>query len=178
MEQDMSDLVTLLALFDDIDPASSGIAKLRESGLAEDKMEVISGIPIAENILGKSRVRSHVPAFSLVGAVLGIGAAAFFLFGIPLLYPLSVGGQPMFPFLPFLVVAFELAMLGLMTVGFLGVFIDSRFPSDEPTYYVPEVSDGKIAVVFTCPQNQQNTFVAAMQTAGAEWIRPVEAKKL
>lgn len=174
----MSELVTLLALFDDIDPAAAGIAKLNETGIDEEQMEVISGIPIADQILGKKRVRTHVPLFAIAGAVLGIGAAVFFLLGIPLLYPLNVGGQPMFPFLPLLVVAFELAMLGLMTLSFLGVFIDSRFPSDEPTYYVPEVSDGKIAVVFSCPENQKNSIITAMQTVGAEWIRPVEAKKL
>jgi len=174
----MSDSVMLLALFDEIDPAAKGIARLREMGVDDSRMEVISGIPIPERVLGRPRVRTHVPLFALAGAALGLAAAVFFMEGIPLLFPLHVGGQPLYPFPPLLVVGFELSMLGLMTAAFLGVFIDSRFPSDEPKEYTAEVSDGKIAIVFTCPADAVNTYEAAMGAAGAARTGPVEAKQL
>ncbi len=100
------------------------------------------------------------------------------MWGTPLLYPLHVGGQPLYPFPPWIVIGFELGMLGLMTAAFLGVLIDSRFPSDEPKEYTPEVSDGKIAVVAACPQDKGDACTKAMLDAGAEWARPVEAKRL
>ena len=42
----MSDSITLLALFEDIEPAADGIEKLRELGVTDDEMNVISGVPI------------------------------------------------------------------------------------------------------------------------------------
>ncbi len=174
----MSETMTYMAIFEEPGPAAEAIGKLRELGLEEDAVNVISGIPFSHRILGRPRPRTHVPIFALVGAVLGLVAAAFFMWGTPLLYPLHVGGQPVYPFPPWLVVGFELGMLGLMTMAFLGVFIDSRFPSDEPKEYASEVSDGKIAVVYSCPNERAGDFESAMLAAGAQWARPVEAKKL
>ena len=42
----MSDTLTLLALFEDIDPAAEAIEKLYELGLESDQMDIISGVPI------------------------------------------------------------------------------------------------------------------------------------
>ena len=47
----MSENLTLLALFEDIDPAAEAIEKLYELGLANDQMDVISGIPIPNRTL-------------------------------------------------------------------------------------------------------------------------------
>jgi hypothetical protein len=174
----MSDTVTCMAVFEEISPAANAIARLQEMGLKDEEVNVISGIPVSNRILGRPRPWTHVPIFALVGAALGIIAAAFFMWGIPLLFPLHVGGQPLYPFPPWLVVGFELTMLGMMTAAFLGVFIDSRFPSDEPKEYATDVSDGKIAIVFTCRSEKASDFETAMLVAGAEWARPVEAKRL
>ena len=62
----------------------------------------------------------------------------------PLIYFVPVGGQPVIPGPPSFVVVFELTMLGMLISTFVGVFLDSRFPSYRPMEYVPEVSDGKI----------------------------------
>jgi hypothetical protein len=174
----MSDTMVLMALFEDIDPAARGIARLREMGVREDQMNIISGFPISPRLLDRRRVRTHVPLFALGGAAVGLAGAIFFLWGIPILYQLHVGGQPVYPFPPLLVVGFELAMLGLMCAAFLGVLIESRFPSDEPKEYMTEISDGKIAVVFNCPADAAEPYQTAMEAAGAEWTKPVEAKKL
>ena len=84
----------------------------------------------------------------MFGLFLGLLGGVFLIYGIPYLYPLHVGGQAVFPIPPGLIIIFELTMLGLMGFSFLGVFVFSRFPAYEPIDYVPEVSDGKIAVFF------------------------------
>ena len=84
----------------------------------------------------------------------------------------------MFPLPIFFIIAFELTMLGLMGTTFLGLFLAGRLPSYEPKVYVPEISDGKIAVIFPCPVEMQAQFEKAMMSLGAEQIRPVEAKTL
>ena len=76
------------------------------------------------------------------------------------------------------IIAFEMTMLGLMGTAFIGLFLAGRLPTYEPKVYVPEISDGKIAVVFPCPVEMQAQFEDAMLSLGAEQVRPVEAKTL
>jgi hypothetical protein len=174
----MSEPTTLLALFEDIDPAAEAIEKLRELGLPDDQMNVISGVPIPTRVLGRPRVKTNVPRIAMSGAILGIFVGVFLIYGIPYLYPLHVGGQPLFPVPPGLIVTFEMTMLGLMGFSFIGMFLDSRFPSYEPMDYVPEISDGKIAVFFKCPPERQGEFEKAMKEMGAESVEPKEAQEL
>ena len=174
----MSESLTLLALFEDIDPAAEAIEKLYELGLESDQLDVISGVPISNRILGRPKVKTNVPKLGIVGLILGFLAGAFFIYGIPYMYPLHVGGQPVFPIPPGIIIIFELTMLGLMGFSFIGVFVFSRFPSYEPMDYVPQVSDGKIAVFFRCSKDRQEEFEKAMRTMGAESVEPKEAQKL
>ena len=84
------------------------------------------------------------------GAVLGMLFGLSLIYGTPYLYPLHVGGQPIYPVPMGWIVTFEMTMLGLMGFAFLGLFVDSGFPSYTPKDYVPEISNGKIAVLFQC----------------------------
>ena len=107
-----------------------------------------------------------------------MGLGLFFIYGVKYLYPLYVGGQPIFPIPQGIIITFEMTMLGLMGFSFLGMFVDSGFPSYTPKEYTPEVSDGKIAVLFSCPASEKDKFVDALKEVGAESIEPVEARYL
>ena len=174
----MSENLTLLALFGDVEPASRGIKKLHELGLEDKDINVLSGIPIKGSILGRPSPKTRVPRIGMIGAGLGFCLGLFFLQGIPILYPLYVGGQSLFPIPPTLIITFEMTMLGLMGFSFIGMFIESRFPSFEAVDYIPEVSDGKIAVFFSCPTGLQDQATQLLSTAGAEVVKPVEAQTL
>ncbi len=172
------DTMTLLALFQEVDPASDAVEKLRELGVKDDQMNVISAVPYKEEILSRPKVHTHIPGIALVGALTGFSLAVFLIWGVPVLYPLEVGGQPMFPVPPLLVVGFELIMLIMLTATFLGVFVDSSLPTYKPQLYTPEVSDGKIAVFFNCPADMQSKLENVMRSLGAESVRAVEACEL
>lgn len=174
----MTEKSTLLAVFADIDPAAHGIDKLRELGVHDDEMNVISGIPVTEAMLGRPRQWSNVPRLAAGGAIVGFFVGLFFSAGTPLLYPVSVGGQPMIPVPPTIVAVFEMTMLCMLIATFLGVFLDSYFPSYTPKEYVPEISDGKIAVLFACPPGAESQFTQAMSAIGAESVKPAEAVHL
>ena len=174
----MSDNMKLLALFDDIDPAANGIEKLHEFGIPDDQISVISGIPFKGAILGRPNFWTNVPRIGAFGAVLGLCVGVFLIQGIPALYPLHVGGQSLFPIPPTLIIGFEMTMLGLMGFSFIGMFIESRFPSFEEVDYVPEVSDGKIAVFFKCPAEIQREAQDSLTNLGAKSVEPAEAHKL
>jgi hypothetical protein len=174
----MAENITLLALFEDIDPAANGIERLRDMGIKNDNMEIISGIPFSHHILGRPQISTSVPRLALGGAFVGMIIALFLIFGIPELFPLYVGGQPLFAFPPFYIVGFEMTMLGLMGTAFLGLFVAGRFPAYEKKEYIPEISDGKIAIIFSCPAPEQEKIINAMTDLGAVSVKPVEAKDL
>jgi hypothetical protein len=169
---------TLLAVFPDIDPAAHAVDKLRAMGLADDHMSVISGIPITEAMLGRPRQHSNVPTFALVGAVIGMGIGIVLAFATPGMYEIHVGGQPLIPGPPTVVVLFEMTMLFMLISTFLGVFLDSYFPTYTPLEYVPEISDGRIAIIFECPAGKESEFEKAMTALGAEKVTPAEAQHL
>jgi hypothetical protein len=174
----MSDSITFLAVFEDINPASEGIEKLYDLGLSDDQMNVISGIPIKGAILGRPSAITYVSRIAMLGALMGMAFGIFLIYGIPYLYPLLVGGQPIFPVPQGIIITFEMTMLGLMGFAFIGMFVDSGFPSYTPKEYTPEISAGKIAVLFSCPSDEQNKFVDALKKLGAESVNPTEARQL
>lgn len=174
----MNDKTMLLALFPDVNPASQAVEKLREIGVGDEHVNVIAGIPVTEAMLGRPKQPSNVPRLALGGAFGGMLVGVFLAFGTPLLYPLNVGGQALFPGPPTIVVLFEMTMLGMLISTFLGVFLDSRFPSYTPKEYVAEISDGKIAVLIECPPEREQEIETAMTALGAETVKHAEAHTL
>lgn len=174
----MSDSPALLAVFEDIEPAASAIEKLHELGLHDDEINVISGVPIKAGILGRPGAITNVSRIGMAGAIMGFFFGLFLIYGTPYLYPLRVGGQPIFPIPIGWIVMFEMTMLGLMGFSFLGLFVDSGFPSYVPMQYIPEISQGKIAVLFHCPDNEQKKFADALTKVGAQSVQPAEARHL
>jgi hypothetical protein len=174
----MPETTTLLALFEDVEPASEGVEKLQQLGVRPTDLNVISGIPIKHTILGRPSAVTYVSRIGLFGAIMGMGLGLFFIYGVKALYPLYVGGQPIFPVPQGIIITFELTMLGLMGLSFIGLFVDSGFPSFTPKHYTPEISDGKIALLFSCPVDEREKFVNQLKELGAESVEPVEARHL
>jgi Protein of unknown function (DUF3341) len=174
----MVDKHSFLAVFRDIDPAVQAVDRLRELGLSDEDMNIISGIPVNQTMLGRPRQWTNVPRLALGGAIAGFLFGAFLAFVVPNLYPIQVGRQGIVPGPPTIVVLFEMTMLGMMTATFLGVFLDSHFPSFSPKEYIPAISDGRVAILFVCPVEMEAKFVLAMQEIGAESVLPAEAQKL
>jgi hypothetical protein len=174
----MADTTTLLALFQDVDPAAEAIERLRNLGVPDDQMEVVSGIPVLERVLGRPKRYSRVSRLALGGAAAGFLFGLFLAYGTPYLFTVHTGGQPIYPIPPGIILVFEMSMLGLMGMSFLGVFLESYFPIYRPLEYVPQVSDGKIAILFKCPDGDEKKFIAAMQAEGAESVEPATARQL
>lgn len=174
----MAETSTYLAVFGDIEPAANGIERLHELGVADDAMNVISGIPVRPSILERPPARTRVGIIGFVGALLGMAFGIFLVWGTPFLFPLLVGGQPIYPVPQVLIITFEMTMLGLMGFSFLGLFVDSGFPSYTPKEYIPEISDGRIAVLYSVPTADEGKVADALKKAGAESVAPAEARQL
>jgi hypothetical protein len=169
---------TLLAVFEHIDPAAEGIEKLHELGVGDDQITVISGVPVAERLLGRPPQKTYVPKMALGGAVFGFFVGVFLNWGTLALYTVHVGGQPVTAIPPGIILVFEMTMLFLMLSTFIGMLLNSRFPTYSPKYYAPEISDGKIAVVFSCPSEDEDRLTDSLTGVGAESVRTTEARQL
>lgn len=173
----MADTI-MLALFEDIDPAANAIEKLHELGVTNDRIDVISGVPINPRMLGRPHPWTNVSRLALGGAIIGFMLGLFLNFGTPNLYDVRVGGQALTPIPPGLILIFEMSFLLALLSTFLGVFLESYFPNYRRMDYVPEISDGKIGVFFRVPQDDQQRFTEALSDMGAESIQPTEARHL
>jgi hypothetical protein len=162
--------VVQLALFkeNDVDRASQAVNHLREMGISDRNISVISGVPYSDKILGRPITWTRVPLIALSGAFLGFITSLLLTFGTPYLYPLIVGKQPLYPIPSSIVVIFELTMLGLLISTFIGVFVETITPTFGPKGYNPKISDGYIGVIFSCPSRASDRLVAGLVELGAE----------
>jgi len=176
----MTENISLLALFSDLEPAADAVDKLRALGIPEEQMNVISGVPLNEAMLGRKEQDSNVPKLALGGSIAGFLVGSFLAFVTPYWYPvpIQVGRQAIIPGPPSVIVLFEMTMLFMLLATFLGVFLESFFPTYRPMEYVPEISDGKIAIFFACPDKQKDKVTKAMTALGAEKVEVAEAKQL
>lgn len=174
----MTDEKSILAVFSDIDPAADAIEQLRLMGVHDDCMNVISGIPVTEAMLGRPSQWTNVPRLAMGGAAAGFALGLFLSFIAPNMYTISVGGQPFTPVPPAVIVIFEMTMLGMLLSTFLGVFLDSFFPSYRPMKYVAEISDGKIAILIECPPPDEQKITDVLKKLGAESVQFTEAQHL
>lgn len=169
---------TLLALFEDINPAAEAIDRLHEMGVTDDRLNVISGIPVTHKMLGRPHPWTNVSRLAFGGAIAGFFTGLFLNFGTPYLYFVPVGGQYITPIPPGMIIIFEMTMLFALLATFLGVFLDSFFPNYGPLEYVPQISDGKIGIFFKVPQDAQQQFIDTLNQMGAESVQPTEARPL
>ena len=174
----MTENIKMIALFEDIEPAASGTDVLIDLGVSEQELEVITGSPINPEMLGRHHAHTNVPKFALGGAILGLFVGLFLAFVTPRLYRLDVGGKPISPGAPSIVVIFEMIMLLMLISTFLGVFFESFFPSYEKKEYVPEISDGDIAFVFECSPDEVSKFEDELTKVGAKQVRVIERQQL
>ena len=139
--------IEVIGLFHEATPTADTLDRLRELGVTDDKITVMSGIPYSAEMLGRPPVRTRVGRMALIGALLGLLTAVFLSVGIFLLYPLMQGGQPIVPVPPTLIVLFEVTMLGTMWMTFFAMLVSNRFPTFKTGAYDPRITEGHIGVL-------------------------------
>jgi hypothetical protein len=174
----MADSIVLMGLFQDAGHTAETIDQLRRLGITDPDIAVLSGIPYPARVLGRPIVWERLPIISLSGALVGFLIGVFLNAGTPLLYTIRVGGQPIIPIPPTLVLTYEFTMMGLIVSTFLGVLWESFFPSYGPKYYDPLLTSGRIGVLFRCPADKEEAARAILTAMGAERIQRPERRPL
>ncbi len=174
----MADTALVMGSFQDIDPTVDALDRLRALGIPEENISVLSHIPLSERVLGRPHRFSWLPVVALVSAALGLLIGLFFTGITPHLYIIRVGGQPIVPFPPTLLLLYEFIMLTLILGTFTAFMVLSRFPDRRPEPYDVELNTGRIAVVVEAPSDRREDVVAALEELGAEDIGEPERRSL
>lgn len=170
----MNDTTVLMALVNDLAPVPDMLDTLRENGIGDGDIAILSGVPYPERVLGRPMNWERLPLISASGALVGFLTSMFLNAGTPMLYSIHVGGQPLIPGPPTAVLTFELTMMGLLVSTFLGVLWESTFPTFGPKYYDPRITDGEIGIVFRCPDHQMDAVENALMAQGAQEVTEPE----
>lgn len=174
----MTEKIRLLALYKDIEHAAIGTDTLHALGIEDNHVEVVTGSPINPEMLGRHHPHTNVPRFALVGSVTGLFVGILLAFITPRLYEHNVGGKPISPGAPSVVVMFEMIMLLMLIFTFIGVLFESNYPSFKKKEYVPEISDGDIGFLFEVSPDQEIKFESSLTQAGADSVRRIEEETL
>jgi hypothetical protein len=174
----MAEPVVLLGLFKSADPAANALDKLREMGIRESDITIISGVPYSAHVLARPMVWERLPVIAISGASVGLLIGLFLTAGTPLLYGVRVGGHPLIPVPPSLIIIYEFTMMGLLVSTFLGVLWESVFPSFGPKYYDAAIADGRIGVLLRCWPPQESEARNILAAEGAERIQKPERRLL
>ncbi len=165
---------TYIALFDDVENTVSAIAELEGLGLKEEDISVISGVPVAEAILGRKKVPELMARWSIPGAIIGFLTGIFFTMITPIMYPVHIGGQPLQSIPPSAVIIYEFTMLGIIVSTLIGLLAQTRLPSYGRNHYHPAVSHGAIGLIFRCDQSCKVQAHEIVMRLGAKDFAPAE----
>ena len=148
---------------------------LREIGVPRSAVEILSDVPLPEAVLGGAMKATKLRRFTFTGLVVGLATGVFFSIGTLFLYPVLVGGQPIYFAPPNLIIIYELTMFGIVVGTALGFALETRRVKGGGRPYWGEVSHGGIYVVVEVPPDLVATRIReALIARGAESVDPAE----
>jgi mono/diheme cytochrome c family protein len=166
----------LLGLYHEATPTVDTIDKLRELGVEDEKITVMSGIPYQPEILGRRQTYQRLVPIALIGAISGLISSLFLTVGTPILYPIAVGGQPNIPIPPSIIIIFEFTMLGAIVATFAGMIAESRFPRFGQQVYDFRITEGHIGILAQMDEALVDKAQAILEENGAHHIKREEIR--
>ncbi len=172
----MADNTLVMGSFGDIDPAVDTMERLRAMDIPDEQISVVSHIPLSARVLGRPHPTSPLQKVALVSAAVGMSIGIFFTVITPYMYIIRVGGQPIVPLPPTLLLLYEFTMLALILGTFGAFLVVNHFPDQRPHHYNPRLNDGQISVLVECPPDRCDDVAAALRDGGAEDVHEPERR--
>lgn len=148
---------------------------LREVGVPRDHIEVLSDVPLPAALLGGAMKHTKLLRYTFTGLVVGLAVGIFFSIGTLFLYPVLVGGQPIYLAPPNIIIVYELTMFGIVVATAVGFIFETRRIKGGPRPFWRAVGRGEMYVVVDVPPDLVATRIgAALQARGAELVEPEE----
>jgi hypothetical protein len=163
---------SILGLFKTAEEAAAATDRLRESGVAPEDYDVLTGSPYPEGAFGEHVKPHRLYIFPLAGAMIGFSIALLLTAGTQLSYPMITGGKPILAIPPMIVIMYEGTMLGALIFSVLGVLFEARIPTFGRELYDARIADGWIGLLVHCKDIAQvETVRTALLDAGAEEVK-------
>jgi len=156
------------ALYPDPTAAQRAVNGLREAGVADGDITIISAEPIERHELGHRDHATYMFWIASAGGVCGLLFATWLTRMTERSWPLNTGNMPVVAWWPNLIIMFELTMLGGILAAVGTLLVTSRLPNWKPKLYDPEVSDGKILVGVENPRGDSVATIERALGAGAK----------
>jgi hypothetical protein len=165
----------IYALYHDGGAAQQGVNRLRQAGIADRDITILSGQPMEDYEFGQREFgqRDHhtwMWWIACAGGLVGMACA----FGLAWLtetsWPIDVGGLPTFAWWPNLIIIFELTMLGAIVATVATLVVTAGLGRSRGKLYDPAVSEGRILVGVENPPESRLTELEKALSAppGAE----------
>ena len=136
----------IYALYDDGDSAQRAVNGLRNAGVADSAITVISDQPMEAYEFGEMNRATRIWYIASGGGLIGLVFATWLTRMTELAWPLPTGNMPIVSWWPNLIVIFELTMLGAILATVATLLVTGELLRRRPALYDPRVSDGKILV--------------------------------
>ena len=165
-------LKAIYGLYSDPDAAQRAVNSLRQAGVMDGDIAVVSSEPFDEYDFGRLDHHTAMPWLAVLGGVLG-GVSGYLLASLTQqVYPIITGGMPIAPRWTDGIIAYELTMLGAIVATLLTLLASTRLPDWRKQVYDPEVSNGRILVGVVDPaETSRAEFERVLLAAGAPQIR-------
>ena len=144
------------ALYDEGRDAQRAVDALRAAGLADSEITVITSAPMEEFEF------SHIDGTNYIWYLASIGGLAGMLVSVWLTtftatdWPINVGNMSIVAWWPFLVIVFELTMLGAILTTVVSLVVTAKLFRRRPALYDTQVTtDNKILVGIENPNDSQ-----------------------
>ena len=163
----------IYALYPNGQSAQHGVNRLRQAGIADRQITVLSAQPMEDYEFGDIDKATWMWWIACGGGLVGMAAAFALAWVTETFWPMNVGGLPTFAWWPDLIIIFELTMLGAIVATVITLIVTAGLGRGGKLYD-PAISDGKILVgVENPPENAVEELEKALSAPYGAEIRKV-----
>jgi hypothetical protein len=170
----MEPVKAVYALFADPDSAQRAVENLREAGVADRDITVISSEPFEDYEFSHRDRATWIYWIAGAGGVLGLTFGYWLTSFTQRAWPLQTGGMPIVAMWPNLVVIFELTMLFAIVATVVTLLVTAKLPRRRPALYDREVSNGRILVGLEDPRVPLEAIERALAWHGGISLKTIQ----
>jgi hypothetical protein len=171
-------LYGLLAEFKSSDELLAAVHRARTEGYR--KMDAFTPFPVEGLAEALHAGATSVPFVALIGGLLGGGGAYLLQYYLSAInFPLNVGGRPLHSAPSFIIITFELTILGAALFAVLGMLALNKLPMPHhPVFNVPRFVLASRDRFFLCIEATDKTFDAARTREFLSELHPIEVTNI
>ena len=165
---------TIYALYSSPELAQRAVDGLRNAGLGDTQIAVMSSEPLEEYEFGGRDRATVMPWIAALGGTVGLTLGYYLTSVTQEMWPINTGGMPIVSLWTNIVVMFEFTMLGGILAAIATLLVTARLPRRLPACYDVEIADGQILVAV---ENPPEAALAQVERTLAN-SRPSKLRKL